>query len=178
MASNWIGVNSRKSESSFDFRCRYLSHHYISMKLLNRSLYLPLSTKEQNRPYRSTIDLMSFLETHPLNQHRPQTFSPIRTSSSLSANRSALAFPMSSAAVVFRCVSRPVSQDERPSLRSTRTSQWRILGVLFPPCLHSKGLQKQPKLITTMCELRQEVLGELLSVSQSRCPHQFRGFID
>jgi hypothetical protein len=157
MASNWIGVNSRKSESSFDFRCRYLSHHYISMKLLNRSHYLPLSTEEQNKPYRSTINLMSFLETHSVNQHRPQTFPPFRTSSSLSANRPALAFP---------CHQRPsvwygshskglLTKMSAPDSRSKRTSQQRILGVLFSPCLRSKSLQKQPKLITSMCELRQ-----------------------
>jgi hypothetical protein len=83
---------------------------------------------------------------------------------------------MSSAAVVFRCVSRPVNQDERTSdVRSTSTSQRRILGVLFPPCLCSKGLQKQPRLITTICELRQEVLDELFSVCQYTCLDRFWG---
>jgi hypothetical protein len=75
-----------------------------------------------------------------------------------------------------RCVSRPVNQDERTSdVRSTSTSQRRILSVLFPPCLCSKGLQKQPRLITTICELRQEVLDELFSVCQYTCLDRFWG---
>jgi hypothetical protein len=71
--------------------------------------------------------------------------------------------------------SRPVNHAERTSaVRSTRTSQRRILGVLFPPCLRSKGLQKQPRLITTICEIRQELLDELFfSLSQYRCPYHF-----